>query len=771
MSDPASSAVRGSAHQTASAARRAFCGVGELGGAEEEYDDDEELPLPPSSGGGATLPIFEITDVEAEWDLVRMSKGSTRRLHRFPFPPKNPNDSRPYQPNYGMTKFKANGEPWTLDGFLGQGWGGEVYTATNRRTNVVSAVKFLERKDDAEVAFLAQLPAALAAHPNIVTYQGLALNVQWGLDFQPCNRGGPVQHLVFMEFVNNGELFDIITHSPFRVLDEAISRRLTLDLIEGLRACREHGISHRDIKPENLLIDSLGRVVVCDLGFAKFAQDKTLMRLTTIGKGTAGYRAPEVMVNQYTSIGRTLSGSYSGEKSDIWTVAQIAFMTQSPMLPFGEDNKQSNYCVGSILDLHPTPEAFWRQYDKLSAKYGGAQAGFAPLSESMRSFLGTLWKLDPNERPTFQNLHDAAAGDTATLVQFPGLAWLAEPLPTAMDMLKALHWRHQCFYVRMDGVREALGDFLRRHKTSQEAFEEIDSNSDQIVDATELAKAMRTAGHPDIHDIQAAELLRGITEEFGRHDSESFASKKKKRKTSLSLLFPDVAGLASCDFERYFQSLKQKEEASSVKYRVTERNVLHFYFVQLESAKAPETSETPLEAIASTLLKAIQSAAVSEDAETCPSGSRRSSGSDTHTLTESLQLVFHTSSSNGSATEKFHSENEDDTTASLCRASSSESIPADVSHSFECELKVFSGGERPRSTRLLLHVSACNPMQPLTSERRVSLPAHALRISAQRIWGSAVEVLTAWRMIMEHWDESSGWAAVVPAEAPDTDAT
>ena len=72
---------------------------------------------------------------------------------------------------------------------------------------------------------------------------------------------------------------------------------------------------------------------------------------------------------------------------------------------------------------------------------------------------------------------------------------------------------------------------------------------------------------------------------------------------------------------------------------------------------------------------------------------------------------------------------------------------------------------RTKTTPLQVYVG------PLTSERRVSLPAHALRISAQRIWGSAVEVLTAWRMIMEHWDESSGWAAVVPAEAPDTDAT
>ena len=62
---------------------------------------------------------------------------------------------------------------------------------------------------------------------------GLALDVGRHREFDIY------ESMVFMELVNNGELFDMVSARPTELLPESISRAITLDLVEGLRACRQ----------------------------------------------------------------------------------------------------------------------------------------------------------------------------------------------------------------------------------------------------------------------------------------------------------------------------------------------------------------------------------------------------------------------------------------------------------------------------------------------------------------------------------------------------
>merc|ERR1711972_1066135 len=55
------------------------------------------------------------------------------------------------------------------------------------------------------------------------------------------------------------------------------------------------------------------------------------------------------------------------------------------------------------------------------------QCGYYPLfGKALKDFLNTLWRLDPTERPNFNQLEAACVGDEQVLEKFPGLNWLRQ---------------------------------------------------------------------------------------------------------------------------------------------------------------------------------------------------------------------------------------------------------------------------------------------------------------------------------------------------------
>ena len=62
----------------------------------------------------------------------------------------------------------------------------------------------------------------------------------------------PAHHIVFMEHIPNGELFDVLASQEASVagkpLTEGTSRRILRDLISGMSECYRFGVTHRDLK-------------------------------------------------------------------------------------------------------------------------------------------------------------------------------------------------------------------------------------------------------------------------------------------------------------------------------------------------------------------------------------------------------------------------------------------------------------------------------------------------------------------------------------------
>jgi serine/threonine-protein kinase len=101
-------------------------------------------------------------------------------------------------------------------------------------------------------------------------------------------------HFMIMEYVDGTSLGQALSEVGAFPVRDAI--RITRQVAEALGYLHSQGYLHRDVKPDNVLLDGVGNVKLCDLGFAipipKHAGDKPK---TEVAVGTAGYMSPETM--------------------------------------------------------------------------------------------------------------------------------------------------------------------------------------------------------------------------------------------------------------------------------------------------------------------------------------------------------------------------------------------------------------------------------------------------------------------------------------------
>ncbi|CAE7258949.1 CIPK11 [Symbiodinium necroappetens] len=323
---------------------------------------------------------------------------------------------------YGRTVLEIGAQEWSVDKFLNYGAEGQTYLVTRTGTGEKFAAKFCNKFDSMEVKLVQELPRQLVIHDNFIKYEMIVLDVHETLS--------PAHHIIFMEHIPNGELFDVLASPEESVagkpLSEGTSRRILHDVISGMAECYRYGVTHRDLKPENLLINEQGRIVIIDMGHAKRVRETgspsppsalTLARATTTNPyGTPAFNAPEV------SGGR----AYDCEWSDVWSVGVIAFYLHGKLPAFS-----SGGGVASWDDVSGTSnEDLWRKI---------TTCGYYPqFPEELRFFINALWRIDPSERPRFNQLEKAITGDTETLNQFPGLQWLARPVNDDADFIDEL---------------------------------------------------------------------------------------------------------------------------------------------------------------------------------------------------------------------------------------------------------------------------------------------------------------------------------------------
>ena len=124
---------------------------------------------------------------------------------------------------------------------------------------------------------------------------------------------------IVMELVNGKSLQEHLLNGARYSLPEIaeIIRRL----LDGLAYVHSEGIVHRDLKPSNILINSEGRIKICDFGIAHSESSE----LTKVGDvlGSLHYMSPEQLV-----------GMPVDARSDIYSVGVIAYELLTGKKPF-----------------------------------------------------------------------------------------------------------------------------------------------------------------------------------------------------------------------------------------------------------------------------------------------------------------------------------------------------------------------------------------------------------------------------------------------------
>jgi len=133
------------------------------------------------------------------------------------------------------------------------------------------------------------------------------------------------------EYLEGQTLREWMTANP--KADFITVRKIVEQIVKGLRAFHRKEMLHQDLKPENIMFDKNGVVKIIDFGSVKIAGIAEIAPLELEGDdnilGTLNYTAPEYYLGQRGTV-----------KSDLYSLAVIAYEMLNAALPFGQDMPQ-----------------------------------------------------------------------------------------------------------------------------------------------------------------------------------------------------------------------------------------------------------------------------------------------------------------------------------------------------------------------------------------------------------------------------------------------
>jgi len=230
------------------------------------------------------------------------------------------------------------GNRYRLGPLLGQGASGAVYEALDLMLGRPIAIKCMKLPDGADAAVRAQEFVAEAQtlarldHPHIVDIHDV------GID----ETGRPYFVMALVE----RSLRDVLRVRGALEVEEVLA--LLLPLCGALACAHDLGIIHCDLKPENIAVHRVGldglRGKLLDFSIARHGSSSEGSRPFIVG--TPGYMAPE-----------QIRFDRCGPRSDVWSLAAVAFECLTLRLPF-EDENAAALLHRTVTDTPPSVAEF-----------------------------------------------------------------------------------------------------------------------------------------------------------------------------------------------------------------------------------------------------------------------------------------------------------------------------------------------------------------------------------------------------------------------------
>jgi len=211
---------------------------------------------------------------------------------------------------------KVGAGRYVLERELGRGGMGVVWLANDTELGEQVALKFVPSEIQHDAMALDDmrretLKSRRLTHPHIARIH----------DF--CNFEGEAPFIT-MEFMDGPNLSALQVQQPDRVFKWEEIQPWIKQLCSALQYAHEENVIHRDLKPGNLMIDSKGRIKLCDFGLAASAADSLSRVSRDMGSsGTPPYMSPQ-----------QLDGGAPSPSDDIYSLGATLYELLTGKPPF-----------------------------------------------------------------------------------------------------------------------------------------------------------------------------------------------------------------------------------------------------------------------------------------------------------------------------------------------------------------------------------------------------------------------------------------------------
>ncbi|KAA1477629.1 kinase-like protein [Dentipellis sp. KUC8613] len=260
-----------------------------------------------------------------------------------------------------------------LRGVLGSGAYGVVYRAIDTRSarGTEYAVKCLDKS---------KMSKSVAHHMRELTLHASVTDLEGVVGMHRAFESAEHLFIVF-DLCLGGDLFAAVTGDNIFWRNDALVKKIMLQLIDAVDACHRREVYHRDIKPENILISKdRTKAWLADFGLA------TSHCVTEdFGCGSSFYMSPECRGREFNV------GPFSSRHSDIWALGIVLINMLTGRNPWRNASSEDD-CFAAYLH---EPDFFLHMF---------------PISRPANALLRRILALNPLSRMTLRDMRTEVKG-------------------------------------------------------------------------------------------------------------------------------------------------------------------------------------------------------------------------------------------------------------------------------------------------------------------------------------------------------------------------